>query len=65
MLRWLLFCAAFGCGVLTAQTNPPLTADQIMQRVGANQDRSEELRRHYVYKQHVHVCSRKTNGKIM
>lgn len=65
MLRLLLFCAAFGGGVLTAQTNPPLTADQIMQRVGANQDRSEELRRHYVYKQHVHVASRKTNGKLM
>ncbi len=65
MLRLLLFCAIFGCGVLMAQTNPPLTADQIMQRVGANQDHSEELRRHYVYKQHVHVSSLKTNGKIM
>lgn len=65
MLRSLMFCAAFGCGVSNAQASAPLTADQIMQRVGANQDRAQELRRHYVYKQHVHVASRKTNGKIM
>lgn len=65
MTRLLLFCAAFSCGVLTAQTNPPLTADQIMQRVGANQDRSEELRCHYVYKQNIHIATRKTNGKLM
>jgi len=42
-----------------------LTADQIMERVAANQDRAEELRRQYVYKQHIHVVSRKTNGKLM
>ena len=44
---------------------PSLTADQIMQRVAANQDRSDALRRQYVYKQHIHIVSRKTNGKIM
>ncbi len=36
-----------------------------MQRVAVNQDRSEELRRHYIYRQHVRVTSRKMNGKIM
>lgn len=65
MCRLFLFYAAFGCGFLAAQSNPPLTADRIMQKVGANQDRSEELRRHYVYRQHVQVTSRKTNGKLM
>lgn len=65
MLRLFLFYAVFSCGFLNAQTNPSLTADQIMQQVGANQDRSEELRRHYVYQQHVRVTSRKTNGKLI
>ena len=36
-----------------------------MERVAANQDRAEELRKQYVYKQHIHVMSRKTNGKLM
>lgn len=65
MVRLFLFYAAFGGGFLTAQVNPPLTADQIMQRVGTNQDRSEQLRRHYVYRQHVHVSSHKSNGRLM
>jgi hypothetical protein len=42
-----------------------LTADAIMTRVAANQDRAEKLRTEYVYKQHVRVISRKTNGKLM
>ncbi|HWC16195.1 MAG TPA: hypothetical protein VG498_04245, partial [Terriglobales bacterium] len=42
-----------------------INADQIMQRVGTNQDRAENLRRQYVYKQHVVVVSRKTSGKLM
>src|SRR5690349_18803528 len=65
MLRLFLCCAMLGCGVLTTQTNVPLTAEQIMQRVGANQDRSEKLRRTYVYRQHVRVSSHKSNGKLM
>jgi len=36
-----------------------------MARVAANQDRAEQLRKQYVYKQHIHVVSRKTNGKLM
>jgi hypothetical protein len=40
---------------------PPLTADQIMARVAANQDRSEAARAHYVYVQHARVLSRKGN----
>jgi len=42
-----------------------LTADQIMARVAANQDKAVELRAHYVYKQHAHTSSLKTNGKLM
>jgi hypothetical protein len=64
MVPLLLVAAVFGCGLLQAQT-PSLKADDIMQRVGANQDRAEELRRQFVYKQHVRVVSRKTNGKVM
>jgi hypothetical protein len=64
MIRVLLIAAVFGCGLLQAET-PSFTADEIMQRVGANQDRAEELRRQFVYKQHVRVVSRKTNGKVM
>jgi len=67
MRRHLILATVFfgSCffGSLCAQTQ--LTADQIMERVAANQDRAEELRRQYVYKQHIHVASRKTNGKLM
>ena len=46
-----------------AQETP--TAEQIMARVAANQDKAVEQRAHYVYKQHVHTASLKTNGKLM
>ena len=52
-------------GWVRAQNVQPLSANEIMARVAANQDRAEELRKQYVYKQHVHVVSRKTNGKLM
>ena len=65
MFRFVLFYAAFACGSVSAQTNTPLSADQIMQQVGANQDRSDALRRTYVYRQHVRVTSHKSNGKLM
>lgn len=42
-----------------------LTADEIMARVAANQDKEVELRSHYVYRQHTHTTSHKTNGKLM
>jgi hypothetical protein len=37
----------------------PLTAEQIMERVAANQDRAESERNHYVYVQHARVVSHK------
>ncbi len=42
-----------------------LTADAIMARVASNQDRSEQLRKEYVYRQHIHVATHKTNGKLI
>ena len=48
--------------ILSAQAQQPSpTADQIMARVAANQDRSEAARAHYVYLQHARVVSRKGN----
>src|SRR5579859_2655866 len=58
----ILFCSSAN---LPAETSGSLSAEQIMQRVAANQDQAEVLRRQYVYKQHIHVASRKTNGLLM
>ena len=41
------------------------TAEAIMARVAANQDRSEKLRSQYIYLQQIHVVSRKSNGKVL
>jgi len=41
-----------------------LTAGDIMARVAANQDRSETLRKEYIYKQHIHIATRK-QSKLM
>ncbi len=49
----------------SASSAETLTAQEIMARVAANQDRSEEARKQYVYRQHIHVITRKTNGKLM
>lgn len=36
-----------------------------MARVAANQDRAVKQRSEYIYQQHIHIVSRKTNGKLM
>ena len=36
-----------------------------MARVAANQDRSEALRKQYVYKQQIHILTHKPGGKLM
>jgi hypothetical protein len=46
-------------------TNPPLTADAIMARVAANQDRSEILRKQYIYRQHTHILTHKPKGRLL
>ncbi len=45
--------------VTRAQTSQQLTANDIMARVAANQDRAEAERAHYIYVQHARVSSRK------
>src|SRR5689334_18383013 len=52
-------------GVHPSTDAPALTADDIMARVAANQDRSNRLRNEYVYRQHIHLVSQKTNGTQM
>jgi hypothetical protein len=52
-------------GVSTDAQSPPLTAEAIMARVAANQDRSNELRSQYIYHQHIHLVSQKANGTQM
>lgn len=70
-IMWVFRCGAI-LVVATAsfaqspQANPAaLTADAIMIRVAANQDRSEALREQYVYKQQIHILTQKTGGKLM
>jgi hypothetical protein len=41
-----------------------LNADVIMARVAANQDRSEAVRKEYVYKQHIHIVTHKPNRVV-
>ena len=48
-----------------AAATEPVTAESIMAKVAANQDRSEKLRGRYIYQQRIHVVSRKTNGKVL
>jgi hypothetical protein len=54
-----------GLGSQQGAEDQPLTAAAIMGRVAANQDRSDKLRSEYVYKQRIHIATRKTNGKLM
>ena len=42
-----------------------LTVDAIMTRVAENQDRSQNLRKEYVYKQHIHIVSHKPKGRLL
>lgn len=51
----LLLAAALPC----AGQDSPLTAEEIMARVAANQDRAEAERTRYVYVQHARIASRK------
>jgi hypothetical protein len=55
------------CASFAQSPHPPaaLTADAIMARVAANQDRSDALRKQYVYKQQIHILTLKPGGKLM
>lgn len=41
------------------------TAEQIMAKVAANQDRTEAARTRYIYQQHIRMVSRKPGGRVM
>jgi hypothetical protein len=69
-MRFCLLAAAiavFAGPAAVAQTAAPeaLSADQIMAKVAANQDRTEAARSHYIYLQHIRMVSRKPGGKVM
>jgi hypothetical protein len=42
-----------------------LTTDVIMNRVAANQNQSQELRKRYLRKEEIHIVTRKPGGKLM
>jgi len=64
----LRLISIFLLAALWAQPAPaeePLTAQDIMARVAANQDSSEKLRSQYIYQQHIRVISKKPSGKVL
>jgi len=65
MSMWKCACSLIMLASLAAFGQQPLTGDEIMARVAANQDKAVELRAHYIYRQHTHATSHKTNGKLM
>ncbi|MGA8598538.1 MAG: hypothetical protein WB676_27790 [Bryobacteraceae bacterium] len=64
MVRFLL-PALFLVILICPCVRAGLTADQIMSRVAANQDRAVQQRRNYVYQQQIKVATRRTSGKLM
>jgi len=70
MLR-LLAVFLLAAGLAAGQSAQPevqaetLDADVIMARVAANQDRSEALRKEYVYKQHIHIVTHKPQSRMV
>jgi hypothetical protein len=69
-MRKMVFLSLLVTTVCMAQNPPPesaqpLTASEIMARVAENQDRSEALRKQYVYKQHIRIVSHKPKGKLL
>jgi len=56
---------AFASFAQSPQPSAGLTAEAIMARVAANQDRSDVLRQQYVYKQQIHILTHKPGGKLM
>lgn len=75
MLTLRLAAALLAASLSFAQNGPseqakepeaaPVTAAAIMARVAANQDRSEELRKQYVYRQHTHIVTHKPKGRLL
>lgn len=70
-MRRLLLAAAiavFAGPAFALQSAAPTTtptAEEIMAKVAANQDRTEAARTHYIYQQHIRTVSRKPGGRVM
>jgi hypothetical protein len=64
-VRYLAVLLLAGVSFGQATDTQPLTAEAIMARVAANQDKAEALRKQYVYKQHIHIVLHKTNARLM
>ena len=63
-LNFLACATLLPCPALsTATENPPV--EEIMERVAANQDRAEQLRREFVYRQNVTVRLTRGNKKLV
>ena len=54
-----------GCCFGQNPDKQPMTANAIMAHVAVNQDRAENLRKEYVYKQHLRIVTRKLNSRLM
>jgi hypothetical protein len=65
MFAFRLITALWVAGVLQSAVHPTLTAEAIMARVAANQNRSDQLRSEYIYHQRIHVVLQKANGTKM
>ena len=61
-LLWVLMLAPLA--TLASGDQPLPSVDEIMARVAVNQDRAEQVRAEYVYQQHIHVATLRTNGKL-
>jgi hypothetical protein len=64
ILGFLIIILLAGLHLAAQDSQPatePLTADAIMACVAANQDRSEALRKQYVYRQHIHILTHKSS----
>jgi hypothetical protein len=64
MLRLILLLAFIPCSAPSPGQSQP-SADEIMARVAANQDRAVKQRAEYIYQQRIRIISRKTNGRLM
>lgn len=66
-LHFLVLVIGLASGAGRIQKAPPEapSAQAIMARVAANQDRAEKLRSQYLYHQRVSIKMRKKNGKLM
>jgi len=63
-LNFLACATLMSCPSLSTATEKP-TVEQIMERVAANQDRAQDLRREFVYRQNVVVRLTRGNKKLV